>query len=148
MLRGTIGRCAIGAVLLMALPMPAAAATPAGAGDPVVHTRQGEARGLTADGADKFLGLPYAAPTVGALRWRAPAPPARWHGTRAATAYANRCPQLPSTNGAGSENEDCLYLNVFRPAGAGRERRRAKLPVLFWIHGGGFQNGSGDQHDG
>ncbi len=56
---------------------------------------------------------------------------------RAATAYGPRCPQLASTNGAGSENEDCLYLNVFRPPHA----RHA--PVLFWIHGGGLINGSG-----
>jgi carboxylesterase type B len=148
MLRATIGRCAICALVLMAMAMPAAAAARPGAGGPVVQTRQGAAKGLTADGADKFLGLPYAAPPVGALRWRAPAPPARWHGTRSATTYASRCPQLPSTNGAGSENEDCLYLNVFRPVSDGREHHGAKLPVLFWIHGGGFQNGSGDQHDG
>ena len=145
MLRGTIGRYAICALVFMAMATPAAAAAHPGARDPVVQTRQGAAKGLTAEGADEFLGLPYAAPPVGALRWRAPAPPARWHGTRSATAYGSRCPQLPSTNGAGAENEDCLYLNVFRPAG---ERRGAKLPVLFWIHGGGFQNGSGDQHDG
>jgi para-nitrobenzyl esterase len=149
MLRGTVGRCVLCALALMAMPMPmpAAAAGRPGGGDPVVHTRQGTARGLTADGADKFLGLPYAAPPVGALRWRPPAAPARWRGTRSATSYASRCPQLASSNGAGSENEDCLYLNVFRPAGAARERA-ARLPVLFWIHGGGFINGSGDQHDG
>jgi para-nitrobenzyl esterase len=67
---------------------------------------------------------------------------------RPATAYGNRCPQLQSTNGPGSENEDCLSLNVFRPARAARGREHRKLPVLFWIHGGGFQNGSADQHDG
>jgi hypothetical protein len=147
-MRGTV-RCAICAALLMAMamPVPAAAQTRSGTRDPVVQTRQGAARGLTTDGADKFLGLPYAAAPVGALRWHAPAPPARWHGTRAATSYASRCPQPPSTNGAGSENEDCLYLNVFRPARAGRGRH-GRLPVLFWIHGGGFNNGSGDQHDG
>jgi carboxylesterase type B len=147
-MRGTV-RCAICAALVMALTMatPAAAHTRPRVGDPVVQTRQGAVRGLTTDGADKFLGLPYAAAPVGALRWHAPAPAARWRGARAATSYASRCPQLPSSNGAGSENEDCLYLNVFRPAGAGRERH-GRLPVLFWIHGGGFNNGSADQHDG
>jgi carboxylesterase type B len=108
---------------------------------PVVRTDKGAVRGLRADGVDKFLGIPYSAPPVGALRWQPPAPAARWRGVRPATAYGARCPQLPSSNGAGSENEDCLTLNVFRTRGRG-------LPVLFWIHGGGLVNGSGDQHDG
>jgi para-nitrobenzyl esterase len=134
-----IRRGAICAALVGLAIAPAAAA----ASGPVAHTQQGVVRGFTADGVDKFLGLPYAAPPVGALRWRAPQAPARWHGVRSATTYGNRCPQLPSSNGAGSESEDCLYLNVFRPTRGGH-----RLPVLFWIHGGGFQNGSGDQHDG
>jgi para-nitrobenzyl esterase len=107
-----------------------------------VSTDKGDVRGLRADGVDKFLGIPFAAPPVGALRWQPPAPAARWPGVRTATAYGPRCPQLPSTNGAGSVNEDCLYLNVFRPP------RASRRPVLFWIHGGGLNNGSGDQHDG
>jgi para-nitrobenzyl esterase len=107
-----------------------------------VRTDKGAVHGLQADGVGKFLGVPFAAPPVGSLRWQPPAPAARWHGVRAATAYGPRCPQLESSNGAGSANEDCLYLNVFRPPHA----RRA--PVLFWIHGGGLVNGAGDQHDG
>ena len=108
-MRGTV-RCAICAALVMALAMamPAAAHTRPRGGDPVVQTRQGAVRGLTADGADKFLGLPYAAAPVGALRWHAPAPAARWRGTRAATSYASRCPQLPSSNGAGSHS---IFMN-------------------------------------
>ena len=57
----------------------------------------------------------------------------------------NRCAAAVSGNGPRSETEDCLYLNVFRPAGT---RAGQRLPVLFWIHGGGLQNGSGNQHDG
>src|SRR3954470_770384 len=100
----------------------------AGAHGPVARTETGLVRGFAGDGADKFLGIPYAAPPVGARRWKAPAPAARWHGLRDATRYGNRCPQLPSPNGAGSESEDCLYLNVYRP-----ERRHARghrAPVL------------------
>jgi para-nitrobenzyl esterase len=113
---------------------------------PVAKTDTGAVRGFTADGADKFLGIPYAAPPVGARRWRPPVPAARWHGVRDATSYGSRCPQLPSSNGAGSENEDCLYLNVFRPER--RHDRGHRAPVLVFIHGGGLVNGSGDQHDG
>src|SRR3954447_3994878 len=109
---------------------PASAAAHA----PVAKTDTGLVRGFTAAGADKFLGIPYAAPPVGARRWQAPATAARSHGVRDATRYSNRCPQTPSPNGAGSENEDCLYLNVSRP-----ERRPARghrAPVLVFIHGG------------
>jgi len=110
-----------------------------------VRTDKGRVRGFTAEGADKFLGIPYAAPPVGARRWRPPAPAASWHGVRDATRYGSRCPQTVSSNGPGSENEDCLYLNVFRPA---RHSGRRHMPVLVMIHGGGLVNGSGDQHDG
>ena len=110
----------------------------------VIRTETGLVRGFTADGAEKFLGIPYAAPPVGARRWRPPAAAQPWTGVRDATHYGNRCPQLPSSNGAGSENEDCLYVNVFRPA----RLARRPAPVLVFIHGGGLVNGSGDQHDG
>jgi para-nitrobenzyl esterase len=130
-------------VALVAATMIVAPAS-AGAHGPVAKTATGLVRGFTADGADKFLGIPYAAPPVGPRRWRAPAPAAGWHGIRDATHYGSRCPQLPSSNGPGSENEDCLYLNVFRPD----HRSRGRAPVLVFIHGGGLVNGSGDQHDG
>jgi para-nitrobenzyl esterase len=132
------------AALAAAVMLLAPATAHAEARAPVVHTETGLVRGFTADGAEKFLGIPYAAPPVGALRWRPPAPARPWRGIRDATRYGNRCPQLPSSNGAGSENEDCLYVNVFRPA---RLSRRS-TPVLVFIHGGGLFNGSGDQHDG
>ena len=98
-------------------------AAPAGAhGGPVAVTDRGVVRGFTAEGVDQFLGIPYAAPPVGPLRWRPPQPAARWHGVRAATTLPSRCPQLANSNGPRSETEDCLYLSVFgrRPVGPPR----------------------------
>src|SRR4051794_15175760 len=132
------------AALAAAVTLFAPAAAHAGAQAPVVGTETGLVRGFSADGAEKFLGIPYAAPPVGARRWRPPAAAQPWRLVRDGTHYGNRCPQLPSSNGAGSENEDCLDVNVFRPA---RVARRP-APVLVFIHGGGLVNGSGDQHDG
>ncbi|GIF26731.1 para-nitrobenzyl esterase [Actinoplanes tereljensis] len=109
------------------------------------HTEAGDVRGLRSGGVQSFLGLPYARPPVGALRWQPPQAVQPWHGVRPATGYGPSCPMLASTNGPRSETEDCLYLNVFRPASA---RTGQRLPVYFWIHGGGLSNGSGSQHDG
>ncbi len=114
-------------------------------GAPLVHTDSGVARGTETGGVDSFLGVPYAKAPVGELRWRAPQPAPRWSGVRDTVAYGNRCAAAASTNGPRSEAEDCLYLNVQRPAGAHQGQR---LPVYFWIHGGGLQNGSSNQHDG
>jgi para-nitrobenzyl esterase len=87
------------------------------------------------NGDREWLGIPYAAVPVGALRWAPPQPHAPWTGTLAATAFGSECTQA---NGAGSE--DCLYLNVWAPPeGAG-----SGLPVMVHIHGGGFRNGSGN----
>jgi carboxylesterase type B len=130
---------------LLAPTAPTATAATGTAGPPTVHVGQGDLRGVRAGAAEQFLGVPYAAPPVGDLRWRAPRPPAGWSGVRDAGRYGNRCPVLPSGNGPRSETEDCLYLNVYRPAGARAGDRR---PVYLWIHGGGLQNGSSDQHDG
>src|SRR4051812_24064652 len=113
-----------------------------GGGAPFAVTEQGAVRGFTADGVQKFLGLPYAAPPVGRLRWRAPQPAARCRGVRAATTLPPACPQTANTTGPRSETEDCLYLSVYRPL------RGSHLPVLFWIHGGGPTTGTGNQHDG
>lgn len=114
-------------------------------GSPQVRTESGVVRGTDAGRVESFLGLPYAAAPVGDLRWRLPQPAPRWSGARDATSYGDSCAALPSGNGPRSEAEDCLFLNVQRPAGA---RPGQRLPVYFWIHGGGLQNGSGAQHDG
>lgn len=118
-----------------------------------VKTVQGKVHGKTInDGKVKaFLGLPYAAPPVGDLRWKAPAPPAHWHGVRDATHYGARCMQGDIYRDMifqdSGPSEDCLYLNVFTPAHA---KSKSKLPVMFWIHGGGYQGGSASEprHNG
>jgi para-nitrobenzyl esterase len=93
------------ALVAIGLVAPAGAAA---SGPPVVRTENGTLRGVQADGVDSFLGVPYAAPPVGALRWQAPRPAASWHGVRDAVAYGNRCAALASTNGPESDAEDCL----------------------------------------
>jgi len=114
----------------------------AGAADLTVRTDAGPVRGAAADGVEAWKGIPFAAPPVGALRWRAPQPPARWTAVRDAAAYGHDCMQVPFPSDAAPLGtppaEDCLYLNVWRPAGAAAGR---KLPVVAWIYGGGFVNG-------
>jgi len=97
------------------------------------------------DGVHAFLGIPFAAPPVGELRWRAPAPVVPWTGVRSAVAFGPRCMQLPifsdmvfRSSGMG---EDCLYLNVWTPGdAAGRT-----LPVLVYFYGGGNVAGDGSE---
>ncbi len=92
-----------------------------------------------------FKGIPYAAPPVGNLRWRAPEPAPPWPGTRAADRFAPRCvqPERPATAigyfGPEPQSEDCLYLNVWSAAQTGDERRA----VMVWFHGGAYAVGSG-----
>ena len=109
-------------------------------------------------GSHTWLGIPYAQPPVGALRWRAPRPPAAWAGTLDATAFGVPCVQYASTLGGVADKrpgtptgaEDCLYLNIWAPqvapeavpTGAGR------LPVMVWIHGGGNTIGEGGFYNG
>jgi len=110
----------------------------------VVTTADGAVRGKAVAAADEYLGIPYAAPPVGALRWQPPQPPAPWHGIRAAASYAPHCPQPSSAFGLASTSEDCLYLNVFTPGGA---RAHALLPVMVWVHGGSLRTGESDDYD-
>jgi len=116
-------------------------------------TEQGKVRGKTInDGKVKaFMGLPYAAPPVGDLRWKAPQPAAKWASERDATKYGAHCaqnvvfPDMIFQDGVNSE--DCLFLNVYSPADA---TTKSKLPVMFWIHGGGFAGGASSEprHNG
>ena len=90
-----------------------------------------------------FMGLPYAAPPVGDLRWKAPEPPAKWKGDRDATKYGAHCAQGRVFDDMifqdAGPSEDCLFLNVYAPASA---KKKSKLPVMFWIHGGGYSGGA------
>ncbi|NEA38729.1 carboxylesterase family protein [Streptomyces sp. SID11385] len=105
-----------------------------------VRTHLGTVRGVRDGDVHRFLGIPFAAPPVGELRWRHARPPARWEGVRDASAFAPDPIQSANTahTPQGGQSEDCLYLNVWTtsldPA--------ARQPVMFWIHGGGFLNGA------
>lgn len=132
-------RCIVGAASALLL----ASAAPAFAG-PAVEIDQGRVEGFEQDGVEAFLGLPFAQPPVGRLRWRAPQKPGRWVGTLVANRPGPDCMQDKVHNPLGPDHdnrqsEDCLYLNIWRPAGA----RAAPLPVMVWIHGGAFIMGSG-----
>ncbi|MBN9587914.1 MAG: hypothetical protein BGN85_06710 [Alphaproteobacteria bacterium 64-11] len=111
---------------------------------PRVKTGGGMVEGITAGGVIEYLGMPYAAPPVGDLRWRAPAPVKRWNGLRKAVAFGPTCAQVTTLGpfaGPANSNEDCLYLNVFAPP------TKQKLPVLVWIHGGGYFDGESNDYD-
>ena len=101
----------------------------------------GAIEGVTTDGVTVYMGVPFAAPPVGPLRWREPQPAVSWTGTRSATVFAPACVQagvsMPGETPPVT-SEDCLYLNVWTPA----KSSRARLPVLVWIHGGAWKNGS------
>lgn len=124
------------AVALLALAAAAAAAPRS-----EVRTKSGVVAGGVADGVVAWKGIPYAAAPVGELRWKAPQPVAPWTGVRSAAEYAHDCMQEPFPSDAAPlgtpPDEDCLYVNVWAPEKPGA----AKLPVMFWIHGGGFVNG-------
>src|SRR5260370_26163165 len=112
---------ALAALTLTAAGATAAAASGAAAasragGAPIVTTGDGAVRGTATGTVHEFLGIPYAAPPTGDLRWRPPQPPARWWGVRDATHFAPSCPQPPSPFAPpGLFSEDCLYLNVYTP---------------------------------
>ncbi|MFC5876119.1 carboxylesterase/lipase family protein [Streptomyces virginiae] len=141
------------AALLASAPTTAAEPTvatttaPGGPPRPVVAVAQGTLRGRARDGAEEFLGVPYAAPPVGTGRLRAPRPPARWHGVREATRPAPACLQFSPFGLADPQtvSEDCLYLDVYRPRTA---RPGARLPVVLWMHGGAYSQGTGTQFGG
>lgn len=136
---------AIAVAVAMASPsahaVPTARAASACAAHTTVQTDKGPVCGLVVNGDREWLGIPFAAPPVGALRWQPPHSAAPWTTTRQATAYAPECAQQVSfgTVLPLQGSEDCLYLNVFEPPGG----KHASLPVMVHIHGGGFRIGSG-----
>ncbi len=122
-----------------------AATTDAAQASPIVQTASGTLMGTAgSDGVQRFLGVPYAKPPLGELRWRAPQPIAPWTGTRDATRFGSSCPQAADMFGPASVNEDCLTLNVYAPDTPSATPR----PVLVYIHGGGFWSGAGAYYDG
>ncbi|HEY8479611.1 MAG TPA: carboxylesterase/lipase family protein [Spirillospora sp.] len=113
--------------------------------EPIVETAYGKVRGITRDGVTAFLGIPYAAPPFGPRRFRPPQPPEPWDGVRDCFEYGPTAPKPPYQPPFDSllpdpviPGEDCLNLNVWTPDPGG-----SGLPVMVWIHGGAFRNGSG-----
>ena len=130
-LRRTMRRLALAVALIFPLAVQA---------HPVATTA-GLVEGVREGSVEVYRGLPFAAPPLGELRWRPPQPPAPWTGVRRADAFAPACLQtgvsMPGETPPRT-SEDCLYLNVWTPA----HRAGAHLPVIVWIHGGGYANGS------
>jgi para-nitrobenzyl esterase len=141
-------RAALGVCLVFAAVSPVR--TRAAISDPV-KTKDGQVSGVTlGSGVRAFKGIPFAAPPVGALRWKEPQPAASWEGVRKADTFGNVCVQpsqpkrvpnnvsvdLPDSP---KPSEDCLYLNVWTSAA----RANARLPVMFWIYGGAYTEGAG-----
>lgn len=116
---------------------------------PQVTLLTGVVQGTSSAGVESFKGIPFAAPPVGQLRWKAPEPAAAWKGVKRAETYGADCmqskPPYDQTPSVTPMSEDCLYVNVWRPASGAK-----KLPVMVWIYGGGFVNGgaSGPFHEG
>lgn len=117
-----------------------------------VTVKEGILEGMSGNNCAIFLGVPYAQPPVGALRFRAPQPAQSWQGVRSAKQFSHRAWQMTQSGFYQKEffsnpdympamDEDCLYLNIWTPAKSANE----KLPVAFWIHGGAFINGFGSE---
>lgn len=140
MLIGSLRLSCLAAFAAWSLPVATLAAPEA---PTTIATQSGKLLGESAAAVRVFKGIPFAAPPVGALRWRAPQPAAHWRGTRDARLWGPVCPQptAPGMNSvpAGQRmSEDCLYLNVWAPAGA-----TGRAPVMVWIHGGALVMGAG-----
>ncbi len=110
-----------------------------GAG-PEIKTASGIVRGITEGDVSIFKGIPYAAPPVGVNRWRPPQPVTPWKEVRDASKDCADCPQRAWPGSTAKQSEDCLFLNVWAPSNT---TKKSKLPVMVWIHGGGFTGGSG-----
>ncbi len=118
-----------------------------GSTSPIVGTSEGPVRGYIAGGVIRFLGIPYADPPVGNLRWRPPRPVLAWRAVRDATHFGSSCAQVTTLGpfaGPTSISEDCLYLNVFTTGWSSAKKK----PVIVWIHGGGNIAGASNDYDG
>src|SRR5580692_8721823 len=137
----TGARLAVAGLTLGALVAAAPAVRASAPSGPVAGTANGAVQGVANGAVDEFLGIPYAAPPVGALRWQPPQPAASWPGVRDATQFAPHCPQVAGPFGQASTSENCLFLNVFTPSGGGDH------PVMVWIHGGALVSGESNDYD-
>ncbi|HEX7800755.1 MAG TPA: carboxylesterase family protein, partial [Asticcacaulis sp.] len=130
------------ALMALSLPLILPLIWPAAASAQIVALPQGAVEGVTQYDVESFKGIPYAAPPVGELRWRAPQAAPAWTGVRVADRFAPDCLQhaLRGDDAPLSvkPSEDCLYLNVWRPADM---KPGAKLPVMVWVYGGGYVSG-------
>ncbi|HEY2589615.1 MAG TPA: carboxylesterase family protein [Tepidisphaeraceae bacterium] len=133
--------CAVVAVAVAVFARPAACQLASASDRPTVKVIGGELRGVLKNGVASYKGIPFAAPPVGELRWKAPQAVEPWEGVRAADRFgpAPMQPALMATlQGADKMSEDCLYLNVWTAANNASERR----PVMVWIYGGAYMLGA------
>jgi carboxylesterase type B len=129
-------------VVLAAGTLAAALAVPSSADESTIRISDGRIRGTVTPDHRSYQGIPYAAPPVGPLRWRAPRPARPWSGVRDATRPGPPCPSLSGRPPQVIGSEDCLSVNVETP-----REVSIRLPVMVFVHGGGFANGSGALYD-
>jgi para-nitrobenzyl esterase len=131
-------------LIMLAVVLSAASAATEVTG-PIVAVASGALRGeALPDGGAAFKGIPFAAPPVGVLRWKQPAPVTAWMGIRDATEFSRACMQPDqhwNSGPAANDSEDCLYLNIWTPT----LKKGAHRPVMIWLHGGGFAGGAGGE---
>ncbi|HEV7693933.1 MAG TPA: carboxylesterase family protein, partial [Hyphomonadaceae bacterium] len=137
MKRSALGAIALGVIAACSMATATAQTAPAD-GKPRAKVANGVLVGALEDGIASYKGVPFAAPPLGDLRWKAPQPAANWTGEKTATEFGASCMQ----GGRGVSSEDCLYLNVYAPPDA------KNAPVMVWIHGGSNLNGSGAIYNG
>ena len=146
-MRAQMNRRLLGSLAALAMTLGVGAAALSQSSPPLVKIDSGQLQGVVADAVVSFKGIPFAAPPVGELRWRPPQPVAEWTSVRQASEFGADCMQgrfgPPPTAAAGAPaprvpSEECLYLNVWRPA----DQAARNLPVMVWIYGGGFTGGS------
>src|SRR6516225_8258365 len=114
--------------------------------NPAIVTESGPVKGILVNTVREYLGIPYAAPPLGALRWLPPQPFGRWKGLLQAAQFGNFCIQ-PDGHGGTFGSEDCLSLNIYSSREKKNQNQHDGLPVMVWIHGGGLTTGAGGFYD-